>query len=506
MLPNHVLWHKMIYLVKNCYIEVGFSSGCLFYCQTEIYYIMKKVTLQCILFLAVACTTLLSCQNEENEVSQPNPENLTKDSALTGLLRRVTTTDSISDNLVDSTSCFRLKQPYQVLVHDGGTAVGLEYNFTVTDAASQQQLNDIITGFADTSDHISLYFPVTAQFADGTETVIHNTAELNTARMQCDPAAGTSTDPITCVNINYPITIFSYNANFQVAETYTIESDAQLIAMLSSVMPGQFFAINFPVSLTLSDGSVLTANNNEQLAGIIEQAITLCSTPVINPCNNTNVLINGLVIYMPIAGEARDLISGENAINALNYPPVFVADRDGNAQGAVSFSGNNYDSLRLLATDSNNFEVGDSLTISLWYRSLDTDNGNFEHLFEKSPNEDTANAFGIALYDLNRPLFYGADNFNVWDPFFGSDNNWHHLVIVSAATTISNEIKMYKDGQLAASGSAGNFLLNTQVFDYYFGRGFKGTLDDIRVYRRALSANEVQTLYNLPADVFHCVN
>ncbi|RYZ32382.1 MAG: hypothetical protein EOP49_37625, partial [Sphingobacteriales bacterium] len=424
---------------------------------------MKKIALQCILALALVSAMAVSCQKEEDDVSQPNPENLAKDSELTGLLQRMCTPDSISDNLVDSTACFRINRPYKVFIHESTATLALEYDMNVTDSQTQQQLNDLLVDLTPGEDYAALYFPVTVTFADGTETVVHNQQELNIARMHCDPAGGSSTDPITCGNINYPVTIFSYNANFQVADTYTITSDAELYAMLSNVVPGQFFAIDFPVSLTLNDGTILTANNNQELVNNIQQAISFCGVPIINPCNNTDILTNGLILYMPIAGEAIDLISSNIAAHTPNYPPAFVDDRDGNVNGAVSFSGNNSDYLKFLVTDNNNIESGDSVTVSLWYKSLDTDQGNFEHLFEKSDASGNNPGFGLALYDLNRALFYESNTFNLWESSFASDNNWHHLVFVKASTAVTNQVYLYKDGQLVASNTAGNLFINTQA-------------------------------------------
>ena len=40
----------------------------------------------------------------------------------------------------------------------------------------------------------------------------------------------------------------------------------------------------------------------------------------------------------------------------------------------------------------------------------------------------------------------------------------------------------------------------------FLGNSFKGYLDDLRVYKKTLDSNEVQTLYNLEGDSNTCLN
>jgi hypothetical protein len=62
-------------------------------------------------------------------------------------------------------------------------------------------------------------------------------------------------------------------------------------------------------------------------------------------------------------------------------------------------------------------------------------------------------------------------------------------------------MKMYLDGTLALGGS-GTHTWNTVVNNpliaksLYNGYYFPGLIDDVRIYNRALSAAEIQALYN----------
>ena len=84
----------------------------------------------------------------------------------------------------------------------------------------------------------------------------------------------------------------------------------------------------------------------------------------------------------------------------------------------------------------------------------------------------------------------------------GLEPGWKHLV----ATREGPVLKMYVDGKLASTSSS--FLpevydtSNTEVLSIGFGAidHFKGTIDDLRIYNRALDANNVTKLSQEPGD------
>ncbi len=87
--------------------------------------------------------------------------------------------------------------------------------------------------------------------------------------------------------------------------------------------------------------------------------------------------------------------------------------------------------------------------------------------------------------------FYFLSNVTV------NDGLWHHIV---AVRTSSTDGEIYVDGSLAGSGSGPARSLNN-VPVWIGGPGFtgpfqfNGLIDDVRIYNKALSAAEVQQLY-----------
>ncbi|MFC7173368.1 LamG domain-containing protein [Haloplanus litoreus] len=76
---------------------------------------------------------------------------------------------------------------------------------------------------------------------------------------------------------------------------------------------------------------------------------------------------------------------------------------------------------------------------------------------------------------------------------------WHHAALVQ--NTTADEVQVYIDGSLVVTDS-GTGAVNGATGDFGIGvRGdgfgqFVGDIDDVRIYSRALSASEVQSLYD----------
>ncbi|MCJ7816994.1 MAG: LamG domain-containing protein, partial [Candidatus Aenigmarchaeota archaeon] len=80
---------------------------------------------------------------------------------------------------------------------------------------------------------------------------------------------------------------------------------------------------------------------------------------------------------------------------------------------------------------------------------------------------------------------------------------WHHLAGVFDSQT--NTLKMYVDGVQdgSAQTTSGTLLTSTQPVsigsaepNYVSTEYFNGTIDDVRIYNRALNASEIQALYH----------
>jgi hypothetical protein len=81
-----------------------------------------------------------------------------------------------------------------------------------------------------------------------------------------------------------------------------------------------------------------------------------------------------------------------------------------------------------------------------------------------------------------------------------NDGAWHHLALVRSGTTLT----LYGDGgavsasRTVSAGAISDYPLVIGWSEPQYGYNyFKGAIDDVRIYSRALSSNEVATIYNL---------
>lgn len=84
------------------------------------------------------------------------------------------------------------------------------------------------------------------------------------------------------------------------------------------------------------------------------------------------------------------------------------------------------------------------------------------------------------------------------------DNAWHHVAVVireASPPNLHDDVKLYRDGELAEIDDIG--LLDLYPFetgeqqDVCIGRRFKGALDDLRLYDRPLSEDEIKALFKM---------
>ena len=87
------------------------------------------------------------------------------------------------------------------------------------------------------------------------------------------------------------------------------------------------------------------------------------------------------------------------------------------------------------------------------------------------------------------------------------DDQWHHVAIVIKEAELPNlhdDAVLYKDGVIAEIHDIGLLDLwpidTGSDLDVTIGAGFKGLIDDVRIYDRVLSDEEVMALFKLQSD------
>lgn len=198
--------------------------------------------------------------------------------------------------------------------------------------------------------------------------------------------------------------------------------------------------------------------------------------------------------------------SGNGNDGNLTNGPTWTTGKIG---GALHLDGVD-DYVKVMHSDELN--LVNSFSIALWVKILrkvaSGDYTSDQNLISKRLNlVNYSEAYALKIFGPDRPNAGRAEfgtNASTFSPPWhaGSSifdtNGWYHLTV-----TIDNQsVKIYINSSTDSESSyTGQLSINEQPI--FIGikadmtRAVKGLIDDIRIYDRALSAEEVQALYNL---------
>jgi hypothetical protein len=228
-------------------------------------------------------------------------------------------------------------------------------------------------------------------------------------------------------------------------------------------------------------------------------AVGLCITVNLWAQVPNYVPTNGLVGWWPFNGNAND--ESGNGNNGTNNGATLTADRFGNVNKSYLFTPNNF--IEVIGSANINFT--DSLTVNCWYKNNIVQGGVF---ISKHINGSLNSSF--ILYnepvDGCGPTNYITDINNqikfVRNPSLCDTVNWHMLSFVFKKPTL----KIFSDGIfIDSTSSVGSIKATTNPI--LFGSGSISTppfsqsitnskLDDIGIWNRALTQQEITDLYN----------
>lgn len=213
-----------------------------------------------------------------------------------------------------------------------------------------------------------------------------------------------------------------------------------------------------------------------------------------------------LSVFYPLDGTGNDLSA--NGMHATTFGVVAVSNRHGEAGKALQFNGTNTSYLMTQNPSSQMLDAGTgSFSISVWFRTNAT---GVRTLVNKRQMSGTTNLQGYSLFlDNGKVKFHLADanqaNTLVNCTTSYNDNEWHHVVAIRNAATA--KVYIYVDNILEymANDNSGSSL--SASADLYAGRwlnynsyGFSGALDDMGIWKRALTLMEIEDLFRACSD------
>ena len=224
--------------------------------------------------------------------------------------------------------------------------------------------------------------------------------------------------------------------------------------------------------------------------------LALCATMTFAQSLPSNVPTDGLVGYWPFNGNANDE-SGNNNNGTVNGATL-TTDRFGNSNSSYIYnSGDN------LICTSQIFNSPNSLTYAIWFKTNSTI-GGFLMGFNNGQCTPGNHWDRQIWIENDKVVFYTFPGFQYTHQASINviDNNWHHCVV-----TMNNQgSKIYIDGMLISTnttqnigydymgyfrfGAFGGLVIQPDVYN-----SLLGTYDDIAIYNRALTQEEINQLY-----------
>lgn len=229
-------------------------------------------------------------------------------------------------------------------------------------------------------------------------------------------------------------------------------------------------------------------------------AVWLCLTANVMAQVPNYVPTNGLVGWWPFNGNAND--ESGNGNNGTVNGATLTADRFGNSSKAYNFDGINDD---ISVQGLQNININSKISISAWINTNQISTS--KNIVSKYGGFNDAFSLDIESTTVKFNVSPGSAN---WNTCFNNNinlttNSWHH--IVSTYDFANNVFKIYFNGLNVGSINAPFQLGNANNIPVLFGhcydpnnivssQRFNGKIDDIGIWNRALTEQEILDLYN----------
>jgi hypothetical protein len=232
----------------------------------------------------------------------------------------------------------------------------------------------------------------------------------------------------------------------------------------------------------------LSANDVKQLYGL----------GTVNAAHaNTGAVSNGLLAYWPLdgsvtnwaTGQTRD-ISGNDNTGQLISMSTSTSPVSGKIGQALNFTGSNSITAPAIT-------MGSQLTVSVWESST-VSSGQYAMVF----NDNGVDGFAVVKNyqsggtqdEVTLNMRNGSPTGRLDCHATTDDGLWHNIIF----TYDGAAMRCYIDGVARESQASTGDTLTASTVKIGAGSGysnFNGKMDDVRIYSRALSPNDVKQLY-----------
>jgi len=146
-------------------------------------------------------------------------------------------------------------------------------------------------------------------------------------------------------------------------------------------------------------------------------------------------------------------------------------------------------------------DITDAITIEVWVYS--NGDARYEHIVSKR-QADSQTQYGLLKTNTQKIMFEYGKLDGSWNGVSGDDfplNQWTHVAVTVKGTAYN----FYIAGQAAGNGNLANAIpslpavsLRIGYYDGSYDERWDGLIDEVHIYNRALSPQEIRSLYEAP--------
>lgn len=195
---------------------------------------------------------------------------------------------------------------------------------------------------------------------------------------------------------------------------------------------------------------------------------------------------DGLVGYWPFNGNAKE--DNGKGLDGVVNGAVLTTDRFEKANSAYWFNGVDQN---IILTNTENLHLQGGFTLAAWVQLNDCNNG---HAVVSKHENYYANGYNLVASYNKAHVITDVANYDLSTEETYNDGNWHFFV----GTFDQSNLSIYVDGVLKKTMPAQYLTTNNQNIrigsDTHISF-YKGKIDDVRIYNRAVSQADVKAMY-----------
>ena len=226
-------------------------------------------------------------------------------------------------------------------------------------------------------------------------------------------------------------------------------------------------------------------------------------------CTSSDTINQGLVACYPFNGNANDQTLNNN--HGVVSGATLTTDRFGNPNSAYYFDGVN-DGIEVARASS--LEPTSTMSACAWVFKEPSSNAWTPILSKRYSIQDPYNSYSMdGGAGINQRWMVNickgtiGSQRSVFSKAARPISQWEFLVMVYDGVNLKMYINGVEENRLSVSGaigysSMGFYIGKNTVYDQFF----KGKIDDVRIYNRALSPCEIRYLYNNCIGQYQSVN